>query len=129
MDDKKEPATLAEQGAHMAHNMAEVFDVSGQIWQKFLQAQLQEGAPKHADPLNAWPSLAGLYRTMWDNPKQVADKAIEFWAAQQQLWQNSMLRWLGANYVRQSLSKLEEEAERTGAYPTRKTLAQRLFER
>ena len=33
---------------------------------------------------------------MWDNPKQVADKTIEFWAAQQQLWQNSMLKWLGA---------------------------------
>ena len=33
---------------------------------------------------------------MWDNPKQVADKTIEFWAAQQQLWQNSMLRWIGA---------------------------------
>ena len=33
---------------------------------------------------------------MWDNPKQVADATIEYWAAQQQLWQNSMLRWLGA---------------------------------
>ena len=33
---------------------------------------------------------------MWDNPKQVADKTIEFWAAQQRLWQNSMLKWLGA---------------------------------
>ena len=33
---------------------------------------------------------------MWDNPKQVADMTIEFWAAQQQLWQNSMLKWLGS---------------------------------
>ena len=33
---------------------------------------------------------------MWDNPKQVADKTIEFWASQQQLWQNSMLKWLGS---------------------------------
>ena len=33
---------------------------------------------------------------MWDNPRQVADMTIEFWAAQQQLWQNSMLKWLGS---------------------------------
>ena len=76
--------------------MAEVFDISGQIWQKFLAAQMQEGGPKHPDPLNTWPTFAELYRTMWDNPKQVADMTIEFWAAQQQLWQNSMLKWLGA---------------------------------
>ncbi len=99
MDESKEPATLAEQGKHMAHNMAEVFDVSGQIWQKFLQGQLQEGGQKHPDPLNTWPTFAELYRTMWDNPKQVADKTLEFWSAQQQLWQHSMLRWLGAKDV------------------------------
>ncbi|HEU5433081.1 MAG TPA: FAD-dependent oxidoreductase [Thermomicrobiales bacterium] len=46
-----------------------------------------------------------------------------------QPWEPEPLRWLGVSYVRQSLYKLEEEAERTGAYPTRKTLAQRLFER
>ena len=96
MDDDKDQETLAEQGAHMAHNMAEVFDVSGQIWQKFLQGQMQDGGQMRSDPLNAWPTFAELYRTMWDNPKQVADKTIEFWTAQQQLWQHSMLRWLGA---------------------------------
>ena len=46
-----------------------------------------------------------------------------------QPWEPEPLRWLGVSYVRQSLYKLEEEAERTGAYPTHKTLAQRLFER
>ena len=66
--------TLVEQQHQIAHNMAEVFDVSGQIWQRFLAAQLQEGAPRHADPLNTWPVFAELTRTMWDNPKQVADK-------------------------------------------------------
>ena len=76
--------------------MAEVFDISGQIWQRFLAGQLQEGAPTRADPLNTWPTFAELYRTMWDNPKQVADVTIEFWAAQQKLWQNSMLKWLGS---------------------------------
>ena len=103
MDDSKEPETLAEQGKAMAHTMAEVFDVSGQIWQKFLQGQIQDGGQKHPDPLNTWPTFAELYRTMWDNPKQVADKTIEFWAAQQQLWQHSMLRWLGAKDVPEKL--------------------------
>jgi polyhydroxyalkanoate synthase len=91
-----ETGTLAEQGKHLAHNMAEVFDVSSQIWQRFLAAQMQDGTPMRADPLNTWPTFAELYRTMWDNPKQVADMTIEFWAAQQQLFQNSMLKWLGA---------------------------------
>ena len=99
MDDSKKTETLAEQGRHIAHNMAEVFDVSGQIWQTFLAAQMQEGAPKRMDPLNTWPTFAELYRTMWDNPKQVADMTVEFWSAQQALWQNSLLKWLGAKDV------------------------------
>jgi len=96
MGDIKETETLAEQGQHIAHNMAEVFDVSSQIWQTFLAAQLQDGGPKRVDPLNTWPTFAELYRTMWDNPRQVADMTLEFWAAQTALWQNSMLKWLGA---------------------------------
>jgi hypothetical protein len=42
------------------------------------------------------PSFAELYRVMWDNPKQVADMTIDYWSAQQALWQKSMLKWLGA---------------------------------
>ena len=30
---RKDNGTLAEQGKHIAHNMAEVFDISSQIWQ------------------------------------------------------------------------------------------------
>ena len=93
--DSHEQDTLAEQGRHVAHNMAEVYDISGQIWQRFLEAQLQGGLPK-ADPLNTWPTFAELYRTMWDNPQQVADKTLEFWSEQSALWQASMLKWLGA---------------------------------
>jgi polyhydroxyalkanoate synthase subunit PhaC len=103
MSDTRDVETLAEHGKHMAANMAEVFDISSQIWQKFLEGQLQEGAPKHPDPLNAWPTFAELYRTMWDNPKQVADMTIEYWAAQQALWQNAMLKWLGAKDAQRDL--------------------------
>ncbi len=103
MTDSKETETLTEQGKHIAHNMAEVFDISSQIWQTFLAAQLQDAGPKPLDPLNTWPTFAELYRTMWDNPKQVADMTIEFWSAQQKLWQNSMLKWLGAKDVEEDL--------------------------
>ena len=41
MGEGKEPGTLTEQGKEMAHTMAEVFDISGQIWKKFLEAQLR----------------------------------------------------------------------------------------
>lgn len=94
--DGHEMDTLAEQGRHVAHNMAEVYDISSQIWQRFLEAQMNNGGPKSADPLNTWPTFAELYRTMWDNPQQVADKTLEFWAQQSALWQASMLKWLGA---------------------------------
>jgi polyhydroxyalkanoate synthase len=103
MGETKDNGSLAEQHKEMAHNMAEVFDISSQIWQRFLANQLQEGGPKHPDPLNAWPTFAALYRTMWDNPKQVADMTLEFWAAQTQLWQNSMLKWLGAKEAVQEI--------------------------
>ncbi len=103
MSELNDGETLAEQGQHMAHTMAEVFDVSSQIWQTFLAAQLQDGGSKHLDPLNTWPTFAELYRTMWDNPGQVADMTLEYWAAQGALWQNAMLKWLGAKDVPEDL--------------------------
>jgi polyhydroxyalkanoate synthase len=103
MTEDSRNGSLAEQGHELAHNMAEVFDISSQIWQTFLTTQIQEGAPKQLDPLNTWPTFAELYRTMWDNPHEVADRTIQFWAAQQQLWQNSMLKWLGAKDTGESL--------------------------
>ncbi|MEM8570630.1 MAG: class I poly(R)-hydroxyalkanoic acid synthase [Pseudomonadota bacterium] len=99
MSEHKELDTLAEQGHHVAQNMAEVFDISSQIWQTFMAAQIQKGTPKHADPLNTFPTFAELYRTMWDHPQDVADKTIQFWAEQSALWQHSMLRLLGAKDV------------------------------
>ncbi|MFM9105254.1 MAG: NAD(P)/FAD-dependent oxidoreductase [Chloroflexota bacterium] len=48
---------------------------------------------------------------------------------QPQPWEPEPLRWAGVTYVRKSHYRLDEEAERTGAYPERKTLAQRLYDR
>jgi glycine/D-amino acid oxidase-like deaminating enzyme len=44
-------------------------------------------------------------------------------------WEPEPLRWAGVTFVRRSYVKLEEQAERTGAYPKRKTIAQMLFDR
>jgi len=41
-------------------------------------------------------------------------------------WEPEPLRWMGVTFVRKSLYRLDEEAERTGAYPEQPTLAQRL---
>ena len=50
MTETKDTETLAEQGKHMAHNMAEVFDISGQIWQRFL-AGADAGRRAEASPI------------------------------------------------------------------------------
>lgn len=97
--DEKDLGTLAEQGQQVAHNMTEVFDISSQIWKKFLATQLENGgggAGANPDPLNTWPTFAELWRTMAENPKQVADMTLEYWSAQNALWQQSMRKWIGA---------------------------------
>lgn len=97
--DEKDLGTLAEQGQQVAHNMTEVFDISSQIWKKFLATQLENGgggAGASPDPLNTWPTFAELWRTMAENPKQVADMTLEYWSAQNALWQQSMRKWIGA---------------------------------
>lgn len=94
--DAAELGTLAEQGQHIAHNMAEVFDISGQIWQRWLEAQIKEGPRPGHEAASLMPTIAEVARVMWDNPRQVADMTIDYWAAQQALWQKSMLKWLGA---------------------------------
>ena len=103
MSGTEDSDTLTDQGQHLAQNMAEVFDISSQIWQRFMSAQMAEGGPKHPDPLHTWPAFAELYRTMWDNPKQVADMTLEYWSAQNALWQNAMLKWMGAPEAKEDL--------------------------
>ena len=44
-------------------------------------------------------------------------------------WEPEPVRWAGVTYVRKAYRKLDEEAERTGSYPKRKTMAQMLFDR
>jgi len=76
MTDQQDP-NLVEQSAEVAANTAEVLETTQKIWATFLEAQSDANAPA-------------------DNPKQVADATLEFWAEQAALWQAASLRWLGA---------------------------------
>ncbi|NNU81212.1 class I poly(R)-hydroxyalkanoic acid synthase [Halovulum dunhuangense] len=76
--------------------MTEVMETSQKIWAKFLEKQAEDGLPRNPDPLNTFPAWMALGKAMADNPKQVADATLDFWAAQTALWQAATLKWLGA---------------------------------
>lgn len=92
----KDDATLVEQSQHFAANMAEVFDTSQKIWTRFLEGQAGDKPASTMDPLNTMPAWANLTRAMLDNPKDVANATLEYWASQGALWQAATLKWLGA---------------------------------
>jgi polyhydroxyalkanoate synthase subunit PhaC len=89
--------SLVEQGHQFAQNMTRVLDVSGRLWHAWLDKQLKGGASPSVDPLNSLPTFAELARVMWDNPQEVADLTLEYWTAQQALWQNAVSKWLGSD--------------------------------
>ena len=84
-----------DQGQDYAANMAEIFDVSQRIWQKFIESHADDKPATDPDPLNAIPTFAELGRTMMANPQEVADATLEFWQAQGALWHHAASRWLG----------------------------------
>lgn len=43
-------------------------------------------------------------------------------------WEPEPFRWLGVTYVRKSRIRTLRDVERRGAYPKRKTLAQRIYD-
>ena len=43
-------------------------------------------------------------------------------------WEPEPLRWMGVTFVRRGRQKMLQEVERTGHYPEKPTLAQRLWE-
>jgi len=43
-------------------------------------------------------------------------------------WEPEPIRWLGVTFVRRGRQKLLQEVERTGRYPEKPTLAQRLWD-
>ncbi len=96
MADASEDDTLIEQGQKFAANMAEVFELSQEIWARFLEAHKDDAQhPGPVDPLNTMPAFVAMTQAMLDNPQQVADAALQYWGAQARLWQNLSQKWLG----------------------------------
>ncbi len=111
MSDETDP-NLVEQSAEVAANMAEVFETSHEIWKTFLEAQAQEGGVPKFDPLNTMPAWLALGKAMYNNPQEVADATLAYWAEQGALWQAATLKWLGAKEAQTPESKYKAQADR-----------------
>lgn len=109
--------SLVEQSAEVAQNMAEVLDTSQKIWTRWLDRQAGEGVKPNFDPMNVLPTWAALAKTMFDNPQQVADATLEYWAAQTALWQAATLKWLGAKDTKAPELPLKAEGGKRFAHP------------
>ena len=85
-----------EESAEFAQNMAHVMQRSQEIWTRMLEASAKDEHPLHADPLNMGPVLTGLTAEMMANPKELAEKSLELWTQQAELWRRTMMGWMGA---------------------------------
>src|SRR3954452_11010386 len=88
-------ATFLEQAQELTANTVEIMQLSTRIWQMLLETQAAAPAPGRPDPLNPLPTFAELARTTWNHPRQMTELTIEYWAAQNELWQRSLQKWLG----------------------------------
>lgn len=93
MDDKSgEMDKMQDDGQEFAANMAQAFEISQQIWQKFTAAQ-DNDAP--SDPLNTIPAFTELATALWSDPEKVAQSTLQFWQTQGALWQHAFGKMSG----------------------------------
>ncbi|TYO90819.1 PHA/PHB synthase family protein [Oceanicella actignis] len=87
-------AENAKAVAEFAANMAKVAERSQEIWLKLLQSSLADDRPMHFDPLNTLPAFAEFQQALMQNPQEVAERTLELWTQQAELWRRMTLRWL-----------------------------------
>ncbi len=85
-----------EDSTEFASNMAQVMQRSQEILARMAEASAKDGHPMHADPLNIAPVFTELTREMINNPKAVAERSLELWLQQAELWRRTMMGWMGA---------------------------------
>lgn len=90
------PAEAMHDGQEFAENIAKVVETSQKIWEKFLEGAAggQSSAP---DPLNAAPAFGELMTALWSDPERLAQQTMQYWQAQNALWQHAMLKWTGGD--------------------------------
>lgn len=86
---------LTAEGQEFAENMFKVAEMSQQIWQEFLEAEAKEHPPAPPDPLHTTQPFAELVAALWSDPQKLADMTVQYWQAQNALWQHAMLKWMG----------------------------------
>lgn len=85
----------AEDTAEFAQNMATVMQRSQEVWSKMLEASSKDHHPAHADPMNIMPVFSQLGMEMISNPEKMAERSLELWSQQAELWRRAMLGWSG----------------------------------
>lgn len=86
---------IAQDQQEFAGNMQEVFEVSQQIWEKFLEAEADEQHSTNPDPMNTMPAFTELTTALWSDPQKLAESTQKYWAAQGQIWQHTMMKMMG----------------------------------
>ncbi|WP_340109685.1 class I poly(R)-hydroxyalkanoic acid synthase [Pikeienuella sp. HZG-20] len=86
----------AEESAEFAANMATVMQRTQEILAQMADAGVKDAQEYQADPINIGPLFAGLTQEMLSNPLALAEKSLELWTAQAELWRRSMTGWIGA---------------------------------
>ncbi len=91
----KATAENAQAAAEFAANMATVAERSQEIWMRLLQANLKDEHPMHADPLNTLPAFSELQQAMLSNPQEMAERTLQLWTQQAELWRRMTMKWIG----------------------------------
>ncbi len=86
---------IVQDRQEFAGNMQEVFEISQEIWGKFMETEAEEQHSSNPDPLNTMPAVNELMTSLWSDPQKLAESTQTYWAAQGHLWQHAMLKWMG----------------------------------
>ncbi len=90
----KSAAESAQTAAEFAANMTKVAERSQEIWLKLMQSNLSDDQPMHADPLNTLPAFTEFSQALMSNPQEVAERTLELWTQQAELWRRMTMKWL-----------------------------------
>lgn len=91
----KAAAENAQAAAEFASNMAKVAERSQEIWMRLMQANMKDEQPLHPDPLNTLPAFTELQQAMLSNPQEMAERTLELWTQQAELWRRMTMKWIG----------------------------------
>ncbi len=75
-------------------NIARVIETGQVIWQKIMENAAAK-PPADPDPLHAAPVMNELVTAICANPERLAEQTLQFWQAQNAIWQHATLKFSG----------------------------------